>query len=59
MNFFRNATRNLGVARELLSFFCNNKRWWLVPMLVMLIMLSGLVMLAQSSAIVSFIYTLF
>jgi len=59
MRLFRKAAQNLRVASQLLSFFCRNKRWWLVPMLVMLIMLSGLIVLAQSSAVVSFFYTLF
>lgn len=48
-----------GVVNELFSFFWNNKRWWLVPMLVVLFLLGALIVLAQSSAIAPFIYTLF
>jgi hypothetical protein len=59
MRFFRNATRNFGVAGELFAFFWGNKRWWLVPMLALLVLLAGLIALAQSSAIMPFIYTLF
>lgn len=51
--------RNFGVASELFSFFWSNKRWWLIPMLVTLFMLGALIVLAQSSAIAPFIYTLF
>lgn len=59
MKFIRNTARNLGVAGELFSFFCSNKRWWLVPMMVTLFLLGALIVLAQSSAIAPFIYTLF
>ncbi len=59
MKFVRTASRNLGVAGELFSFFMQNKRWWLVPMIVVLFLLGALIVLAQSSAIAPFIYTLF
>lgn len=59
MKFLRNTTRNLGVVGELFSFFVGNKRWWLVPMIVVLFLLGALIVLAQSSAIAPFIYTLF
>ena len=59
MKFLRNATRNMGVAGELFAFFWGNKRWWLIPMIVTLSLLGSLILLAQSSAIAPFIYTLF
>jgi len=59
MKMLKNATRNLGVAGELFSFFIGNKRWWLVPMILTLFLLGALIVLAQSSAIAPFIYTLF
>jgi hypothetical protein len=58
MNAFRNAVRSFGVAGELFSFF-STKRWWLLPILVSLFLLGVLIVLAQSSAIAPFIYTLF
>jgi hypothetical protein len=58
MNIIRNAARNFGIAGELVSFFWS-KRWWLVPMIVTLFLLIALIVLAQSSAIAPFIYTLF
>ena len=48
-----------GIARELVSFFVAHKRWWLVPMVLTLFLFGVLVILAQSSAIAPFIYTLF
>ena len=59
MKWIRNTTRNLGVAGELFSFFLGNKRWWLIPMIVVLFLLGAMIVLAQSSAIAPFIYTLF
>jgi hypothetical protein len=59
MRFFRNSTRYITVAGELFAFFWASKRWWLVPMLAMLVLLAGLIALAQSSAIAPFIYSLY
>ena len=59
MKFIRTTTRNLGVAGELFGFFWSNKRWWLVPMIVVLFLLGALIVLAQRSAIAPFFYTLF
>ena len=58
MKFIRNSARNVGIAGELLSFFWNNKKWWLVPMIGALFLMAVLIALAQSSAIAPFIYTL-
>jgi hypothetical protein len=59
MSFIRTAGRRFGIAGELLSFFWGNKRWWMVPMITLLLVFAILLVLAQSSAIAPFIYTLF
>ncbi|MGB2887248.1 MAG: DUF5989 family protein [Candidatus Acidiferrales bacterium] len=59
MRFLRIVQRRLGIASEVLSFFWSNKRWWMVPMVVILFLFGVLFILAQSSAIAPFIYTLF
>jgi Family of unknown function (DUF5989) len=62
MNFMkavRRVNRRFGISRELLSFFAANQHWWLLPMLVTLLLFGTLIVLAQSSAIAPFIYTLF
>jgi len=59
MKWLKNTARNMGVAGELFAFFWGNKRWWLIPMIVTLFLLGALIVLAQSSAIAPFIYTLF
>jgi hypothetical protein len=59
MRFFQVSRRRFGIAGELLSFFLANKRFWLVPMILVLLLFGVLIILAQSSAIAPFIYTLF
>jgi Family of unknown function (DUF5989) len=55
----RAAGRRLGIMRELLGFLWAAKLWWMIPMVVILLALAGLLLLAQSSAVAPFIYTLF
>ncbi len=55
----RTAAGRFGIVGELLSFFWSNKRRFLVPVLVALFLVGTLIVLAQSSAIAPFIYTLF
>ena len=59
MRFLKTAKRRFGIAGELLSFLWGNKRWWMVPMILVLFVFGVLLILAQSSAIAPFIYTLF
>ncbi len=44
---------------ELLAFLRARKKYWLVPVLVMLAIFGGLVLLTQGSVVAPFIYTLF
>jgi len=46
-------------AGELLQFLWERKLWWLLPMVLMLLIIGGLMIFAQSSAIAPFIYTIF
>lgn len=59
MSFIQPVVRRFGIVGELLSFFANNKRWWLLPMIVVVLLTGILIILAQSSVIAPFIYTLF
>jgi len=47
-----------GLIRELVHFLLQNKKWWLVPILVALLILGGLILLS-GTAVAPFIYTLF
>ena len=44
---------------ELWMFMRERKKFWLLPIVVMLVVFGGLVVLTQGSAIAPFIYTLF
>lgn len=59
MRFVEGLRNRLGIAGELLVFFWQHKWWWLTPMVLALLVVGGLVIFAQSSAIAPFIYTLF
>ena len=59
MGFVQIAQRRFGIAGELVSFFWENKRWWMLPIIVALLLAGVLIILAQSSVIAPFIYTLF
>jgi hypothetical protein len=45
--------------RELWAFLRIRKKFWLLPIIVMTLVFGALLLLAQSSAIAPFIYTLF
>jgi hypothetical protein len=44
---------------EMYSFLIARKKFWLLPILIAMVMLGGLVVLTQGSAVAPFIYTLF
>ncbi|MBZ5641819.1 MAG: DUF5989 family protein [Acidobacteriia bacterium] len=44
---------------EIWGFMRVRKKFWLLPMLAVLLILGGLLILAQTSAIAPFIYSLF
>ncbi len=52
------AGKQRGVAAEFLDFVAHNKKWWLTPILVILILLGALVVLG-GSGVAPFIYSLF
>jgi hypothetical protein len=59
VSVMRGIVSKLGIAGELLGFFWSQKRWWLVPMVVVLLVFGLLLLFAQTSALAPFIYTLF
>lgn len=44
---------------ELWAFMRSRKKYWLLPILVMMVVFGGLIVLSQGSAVAPFIYTLF
>jgi hypothetical protein len=49
----------MAILLELWAFLRARKKLWLVPIVVMMLLFGGLLILAQTSAIAPFIYTLF
>lgn len=59
MKLIKVGVRRFGIAGELITLLARNKRWWIMPIIVVLLLLGVLLVLAQSSVIAPFIYTLF
>jgi len=47
------------ILKELWAFLRVRKKFWLLPVIVVMVMLGGLLILVQGSAVAPFIYTLF
>lgn len=45
--------------RELFAFMKARKKFWLLPIIIFSVLIGGLVIFAQGSALAPFIYTLF
>jgi hypothetical protein len=45
--------------KEFWSFLRERKKWWLLPMVLVLLLLGALIVLSSGSAIAPFIYTIF
>ena len=53
------ANQQIRVLKEFWAFMKVRKKWWLAPVVFMLLALGGLLVMAQGSAVAPFIYTLF
>jgi Family of unknown function (DUF5989) len=51
-------TKNIGFVREVMHFLREKKKWWLLPVLLILLPF-GLLMILSGTAAAPFIYTLF
>ena len=51
--------RKTRVIQELFHFLWEQKLWWMIPMVVLLIVFAVLLIFAQSTPLAPFIYTLF
>jgi hypothetical protein len=50
---------NLGMVGELWAFMRARKKWWLVPIIVVMMLVGALLIFAQGSVLAPFIYTIF
>lgn len=55
----RNFMSKLSILSELWEFLKVRKKWWLMPIILFLILLGGLIILTQGSALAPFIYAIF
>ncbi len=49
----------MSLIKEIWLYMRQNKKYWLIPILFVLILMSVLLVLAQSSALAPFIYSIF
>jgi hypothetical protein len=49
----------MSLVRELWSYMRTRKKFWLLPIIVMLVLFGVLIVMTKGSAIAPFIYTLF
>jgi hypothetical protein len=47
------------IVAEYLTFLRERKKWWLLPIVVLLLALGAIIVLTQGSALAPFIYALF
>ena len=45
--------------RELIEFMLARKKYWLIPVVVLMVLFGGLIVLSKGSAVAPFIYTIF
>jgi hypothetical protein len=50
---------NISLARELWAFVRVRKKWWLLPILLVMCVVGALLVFVQGSALAPFIYTIF
>ena len=50
---------NMEFLRDLWGFLRERRKWWLLPLILVILLIGVLIIFAESSAVGSFIYTLF
>ena len=49
----------MSLVSELWAFMSERKKWWLLPVMVVMLVVGTLLIFAQGSALAPFIYTIF
>ena len=47
------------IIRELWAFMRARKKWWLLPIIIVMVLVGALLVFAQGSVLAPFIYTIF
>jgi hypothetical protein len=56
---FRNIKSMFALLKEFWAFMRVQKKWWLAPLIVILVLVGTLIILVEGSALAPFIYALF
>ena len=59
MGLVKNFISRFGILGELLSFLWKRKKWWLIPLIIILVIFGLLMIFAGSTGLAPFIYPLF
>jgi hypothetical protein len=51
--------KSSGLASQLWAYLRERKKWWLAPVIVVMVLVGALLIFAQGSALAPFIYTIF
>jgi len=51
--------KKLSIILEFLDFLKIRKKWWLAPIVIIMLLMGFLILLTEGSAVAPFIYTLF
>ena len=57
--WWREVTGRWAIVQELFGFLWQQRLWWMIPMMAVLLLCGALMLLAQHSVVAPFIYTLF
>lgn len=49
----------ISIVKEFWSFLRVRKKWWLAPIVILLVLLGALIVFTQGSALAPFVYALF
>jgi len=53
------SNKKLSIILEFLDFLKTRKKWWLAPIVIIMLLMGFLIFLTEGSAVAPFIYTLF
>ena len=59
MSYPSDSDSKLAILAEFWDFFKTRKKWWLAPIVFIMLLMSMIIILTEGSAVSPFIYTLF
>jgi hypothetical protein len=58
-NYKLEEAQMMTLARELFAYVGARRKWWLLPIMLVVVIFGGILILAQGSVVAPFIYTIF